>query len=316
MKTLFLIFLISAFISSVFGQTDVNTHNISKLVIFGAAKRTFFTNVSQIMVSVNCQIPFGKENATKGDLANYLESHADECGNKINSILADMKLGGCEDSQYENELSKGNLIKSSFVFTPLYDIPRHSFKFHPRRALHYLRRHRPHSPRRPTPTPFQSSSMSTLPNAPDVPFAPRRHFATKPKLIGYVARQMIQICAPTAEAGLLMDQLVQNNATIYRVRSILPHSSLVLLRNAAIKESINDALQQADIILDHMGVKRLSYLVEFSRVIDPHFASIDAHAMAFLPRLSISKRDIKANIRLVVRYVANEEEAPKKIKTS
>jgi len=284
-------------------------------VVFGSAKRSFFTNVSEIIGSVNCLIPFNETesgNMTTADLTDYLQTRADECGNKIYSILTDMKLGGCDDSQNESsELSemKGNLIKSSFVFTPLYKNPRRRSSAINRRPRQSYQPYQPIS-RRNSQTSSLAYPTSTIPSAPASFRLPRR---AKPKLVGYVARQMVQICVQTAEAGLLMDQLVQNNATIYRVRSILPSSSLAILGNAALREAIKNALQQADILLGDMGVKRLSYSIEWSSVTDPHFRSLDPHA--FLARLFISKRVVKANVRLVVRYASTKtrvaEETPK-----
>lgn len=306
-----------------------STDKVDSLMVFGSAKRAFFTNISQIIFSVNCEIPLSKDgtnatnatSTTKKDLLPYLQSRAADCESKVTNILNELGICNCEDCRDAKDVAvvdstklENGMIRSEFVFTPMYELaPHHRLPVCPRRPrrFHISPRQSPSTPFRPAPPASPISSAALEPKCIPHNVIPARHLKIKPKIHGYFARQMVQICIPTSRAGLLLDRLVENNATIYRIRSILSTSSMNLLQKSCQKDAISNALYQADTILEDMNAKRTSYTIDITRVVEPQYTSLDVYGMDFLPRLFVSKREIEANVRLVVSFHKDDLSSPK-----
>jgi len=127
------------------------------------------------------------------------------------------------------------------------------------------------------------------------------------RIVGYIANNTVQFRVPTEVAGIILDEAVEVGATrIDSVSFIASDEAMNRAQQQALREATDDALQQAETILDALGLSRQEIVtIQVNNMSRPPVYPIAQRAnLADAPSTPVigGEQDVMASVTLQIRY--------------
>lgn len=127
------------------------------------------------------------------------------------------------------------------------------------------------------------------------------------RIVGYIANNSVQFRVPTEVAGTILDDAVEAGATrIDSVSFIASDEAMNRAQQQALREATDDALQQAETILDALGLSQQEIVtIQVNNMSRPPVYPIAQRAMAAdAPSTPVigGEQDVMASVTLQIRY--------------